>query len=112
MFYSRLQEVCNSKDIKLTNLVTELGMSQGNLSKWKKGGMPKADTLARIAEKLGVSVSYLVGESENIEKAPTPGTSVEAMYIAELANSLPDQQRKEAVAYLLALRKEADLGKQ
>lgn len=112
MFYSRLQEVCNSKDIKLTNLVTELGMSQGNLSKWKKGGMPKADTLARIAEKLGVSVSYLVGESENIEKAPTPRTSVEAMYIAELANGLPDQKRKEAVAYLLALQKEADSEKQ
>ena len=112
MFYSRLREVCDSKYIKLTNLVTELGMSQGNLSKWKKGGMPKADTLARIAEKLGFSVSYLVEESENIEKAPTPGTSVEAMYIAELANSLPDQQRKEAVAYLLALRKEADLGRQ
>lgn len=112
MFYSRLQEVCNSKDIKLTNLVTELGMSQGNLSKWKKGGVPKADTLARIAEKLGVSVSYLVGESENIEKTPTPGTSVEAMYIAELANGLPDQKRKEAVAYLLALQKEADSEKQ
>ena len=74
--------------------------------------MPKADTLARIAEKLGVSVSYLVEESENIEKAPTPGTSVEAMYIAELANSLPDQKRKEAVAYLLALQKEADSEKQ
>ena len=112
MFYSRLREVCDSKDIKLTNLVTELGMSQGNLSKWKKGGMPKADTLARIAEKLGVSVSYLVEDSENIEKAPTPGTSVEAMYIAELANSLPDQKRKEAVAYLLALQKEADSEKQ
>lgn len=112
MFYSRLQEVCNSKDIKLTNLVTELGMSQGNLSKWKKGGMPKADTLARIAEKLGVSVSYLVGDPENTGKAPTPVKSVEAMYIAELANSLPEQKRKEAVAYLLALQKEADSEKQ
>lgn len=108
MFYTRFKEACDRKDIKPTKLVTELGMSQGNLSKWKAGGAPKADTLAKIAERLDVSAAYLLEQTSDIEKAPTPGTSVEAMYIAELANSLPDQQRKEAVAYLLALRKEAD----
>lgn len=107
MFYTRFKEACDRKAIKPTKLVTELGMSQGNLSKWKAGGAPKADTLAKIAERLDVSAAYLL-EQTGIEKAPTPETSVEAMYIAELANSLPDPKRKEAVAYLLALRKEAD----
>lgn len=112
MFYSRFKEACERKDIKPTKFVTELGMSQGNLSKWKAGGVPKADTLAKIADRLDVSVSYLLGQTSDIEKAPTPKTSVEAMYIAELANSLPDQKRKEAVAFLLALQKEADSEKQ
>lgn len=72
MFYTRFKEACDRKDIKPTKLVTELGMSQGNLSKWKAGGAPKADTLAKIAERLDVSAAYLLEQTSDIENSPMP----------------------------------------
>lgn len=62
MFYDNLYRVCNEKNIKVTTFVEELGLSSGNLSKWKNGGKPRSDTIIKIAEKLGVSVNYLLGE--------------------------------------------------
>lgn len=105
MFYLQFLEACKRKGIKPTNFLAEINMSQGNLSKWKKGGAPKADTIAKIAEMLDVPIAYLLGESQDTKKAPTPEEpSVEAMYIAELVNDLPAEKRKQVVSYLLELR--------
>lgn len=67
MFYENLLEICKVKNISVTNLIAELGLSSGNLSSWKKGNKPRSDTLVKIAERLDISVNYLLGESENSE---------------------------------------------
>lgn len=61
MFYNRLKELCDSQGKSLTNVISELGMSSGNLSKWKKGKVPKSDTIHALAEYFGVSSDYLLG---------------------------------------------------
>ena len=40
MFYENLQNLCHSHGITLTTLAKDLGLSSGNLSKWKNGGHP------------------------------------------------------------------------
>ena len=67
MFYEKLLQICDVKNISVTKLVEELGLSSGNLSKWKSGGKPRSDTLVKIAEKLGVPVAYFLNESDNDE---------------------------------------------
>lgn len=117
-FCDRLTALLKEKKIDKNVFLSDCGLGRNSFSNWKKSkkGYPTAPVLKVISDYLGVNVEYLIGETvdrgEAKEKAPTPGTSVEAMYIAELANSLPDQKRKEAVAYLLALQKEADSEKQ
>lgn len=71
MFYDRLKELCKEKGITLTNLVKELHMSTGNLSKWKNGNVPKSDTISALAEYFGVSTDYLMGNDTRKEKAIT-----------------------------------------
>ena len=41
MFYERLLNLCKENNISLTNLVESLGMSKGNISKWKTGAVSR-----------------------------------------------------------------------
>ncbi len=63
MFYERLCTICQQKKISVTNMVKELGLSSGNLSKWKNGGAPRSDTLQRIADYLDVTTDTLLKEA-------------------------------------------------
>lgn len=67
MFYEKLLQICDVKNISVTKLVEELGLSSGNLSKWKSGGKPRSDTLIKITERLGVPVAYFLNENDNDE---------------------------------------------
>ena len=71
MFYDRLKELCATRDVPLTTLVKTLNMSSGNLSKWKKGNVPKSDTVRALAEYFGVTSDYLLGNDTRKEKALT-----------------------------------------
>ena len=59
MFYDDIYRVCNEKDTKPTIVLRELGLSTGNISKWKQGASPNVEVAKRIAKHLGVSLSYL-----------------------------------------------------
>lgn len=48
MFWNRLNPLYSELNIKLTNLVKELGRSTGNQSKWKHGTIPKTGALERL----------------------------------------------------------------
>ena len=116
-FSERLQNLMKEKGVKWKTVSEELKIGINQKRYWEThDNIPDGETLKKLADYFRVSIQYLMGETDDRgevkEKAPTPVESVEALYIAELANSLPDQQRREAVAYLLALRKEADSEKQ
>jgi len=64
MFYERLKLLCEQNDIKLTNLIQQLGMSSGNMNKWKNGVVPKGNTLSKLADYFNVSLDYLFGRSD------------------------------------------------
>ena len=64
MFYERLKLLCEEKGIKLTNLIQELGMSSGNMNKWKIVVIPKGNTLSKLADYFNVSVDYLIGKTD------------------------------------------------
>ncbi|MFQ9871877.1 MAG: LexA family protein [Oscillospiraceae bacterium] len=67
MFYERIQELCRQKGIPVTRLVESLGLSKGNLYKWRTGAVPKADTLKALADYFGVTMEALLQEE------PAPG---------------------------------------
>lgn len=65
MFYSRLCALCKERGINVTNLISELNFSAGNLSRWKKGGEPRGNTLSKLADYFHVSTDYLLGRTDD-----------------------------------------------
>lgn len=66
MFYDRLKKICDEKGIKITPLLKELKISQGNTEKWKNGAIPTGAILIILVEKLNCSTDYL------LERTNTP----------------------------------------
>ena len=68
MFFNILQRVCNEKGISISALLDEIGMSRGNMARWKEGLDPKASTKKKIAEALGVNLSVFEKEQPALSK--------------------------------------------
>lgn len=105
MFWERINKACERCGIKLTPLLKEMSISTGSISRWKSGTVPNGETLTILADRLGVSVDYLLGRTEN-EIAP-PQTVEELSdyerHIIELLRQAP-QGTDAAILQLLQLR--------
>lgn len=73
MFFDILQALCDEKGIAMSSLLDSIGMSRGNIARWKNGLVPKAATKIKLAEALGVERERL---EEKTEKAPAPSGKV------------------------------------
>lgn len=104
MFYDELQRICAAKGIRVTNLCEELGISSGNMSKWKAGSAPRSSTLKKIADRLNVSVSELLGETKKapVESDKGDRSAMEQEFI-ELYHRLTPDQKKTVSALITAL---------
>ena len=61
MFFERVKSLCEENGVKISNLLSELNMSPGNLTRWKNGTMPDGNTLVKLAQYFHVSTDYLLG---------------------------------------------------
>lgn len=70
--YLKFIELLNKKKLKVADVARETGISPSTFSDWKKGkSKPKVDKLMKIAETLGVPISYFLeseGDKENTFK--------------------------------------------
>lgn len=59
------KKLCDIKEMAPNKVAKELGIPSGTITGWKKGiCKPKIDKLKKIADYFGVSLAYLMGESE------------------------------------------------
>lgn len=65
MFFDILQQKCKEKGVKLTPLLQSLGLSTGNIGRWRKGAIPKGETLNKLAQALDCSVDFLLERTDN-----------------------------------------------
>ena len=64
-FLDRLDMLCREKGISKRKLEREAKLSNGMTSKWKtEGSVPNQSSLEKLSEYFGVSVSYLIAESD------------------------------------------------
>ena len=62
MFHERLDALCKSKGISITDFsVNKLGVSNSAATSWKKGAIPRSDIVIKAAKYFGVSTDYLLG---------------------------------------------------
>jgi len=55
------------KGVKLTNVFKELGLSSGNMSRWKNGVTPSAVNLKKLSDYFGISVDDLLGNKVHLK---------------------------------------------
>lgn len=72
-FYSNLEGLCKEKKITLAALARELGLSNSATTYWKRGSIPKYETLKKIADYFEITIEELLslsdGEKMNISSA-------------------------------------------
>lgn len=97
MFYDNLKALCEKRGVKVTNVVSALGCSQGSMSHWKAGGVPNASTLKKFADFFGVSTDVLISGEEVTNNPATAlyfAVSDEKREMINLILSLPDDKVK------------------
>lgn len=66
----RLFSIMGEKNITAAQLCKTIGISSGNFSDWRSGKCkPTKAVLFALAQQLGVTPEYLLGETDNREKA-------------------------------------------
>lgn len=64
MFYDRFVELCNIKGEKPSPILKKLGISSGNIKRWKSGAGANYETLQSLSEYFEVPINYFFEESE------------------------------------------------
>lgn len=75
----RIRELANSEGLNIPQLEKALGFGAGTISRWNKSA-PSADKLAKIAERYGVTVDYIMGRSDC--KNPIDLSTLEGAYLS------------------------------
>lgn len=60
LLYNNIQALCKQRGISITRLSVDIGVGNSAPTKWKRGSLPRMDTLEKIADYFGVSVAYLL----------------------------------------------------
>ena len=90
VFYERVKALCEDNKMTVSDLLTQLGMSASNNTRWSKGTIPDGNTLVKIAMRLNVTTDYLLGlkwvdEQKDKEKADLPQSALDSQ-IRELVH--------------------------
>jgi len=69
--YEVFEELLKKHNITAYQVAKATGVSTATLTSWKQGKYtPKTEKLTKIATYLGVTVDYLMGNTDNTEKKP------------------------------------------
>lgn len=94
----RIKEVSKNKNLNLKSTAIKAGLSENAIYKWNTQ-KPNADALKAVADVLGVSVDYLLGNTDEMHPAQSSIVSINNKNI-ELKDLLdPEQIEQRTVSY-------------
>ena len=64
MFWERFYSLCEKKGEKPLQVVKNLNIATGSITKWKNGVIPNGQNLILIANYFKVSIDYLLGQTD------------------------------------------------
>lgn len=105
MFFDKLKEACKEKGYSPSSLAGDLGLSKSNVTHWKSGKLPSRDTLFRIANKLDVSVEYLI-DNEQKNSATTESDDAMRSEFIDILEMLTDEQAESLLQLARVLVKD------
>lgn len=118
----RIKNIAREKGVKISDMLSYCGLSKNALASMRAGSWTSAESMAKIADYLGVSVDYLLGRSKekvsqniiiggdngsfspiacDINCAPADELSAELL---EIFSELTTRQKVEVMAYALSMK--------
>ena len=94
MFWVRFFNLCESNGKRPLNVVKEIGIATGSITRWKNGSIPSGPSLEKIANYFGVSVDYLLGKEEKEKPAELGELSEGEKALLDLFNRVPADQQE------------------
>lgn len=104
--YEMFQKLLDERGATAYQVSKATGISTGSLTDWKKGrSSPKIENLQKIADYFGVSLDYLCGKDEKVEKKESPPAvnTVEELIARECAG-LSETDRQTVLDYIRFLK--------
>lgn len=86
MFYEKLQKLCASKGLSITQFCKEVGLSNATATKWRQGAKPFHSSLYRISKFFNVEIEYLL--DDNYTDYATWLMEVKGMALAEQMDNM------------------------
>lgn len=99
VFYERISELAKERKTSISAVAAALGFSNSTPTSWKKGTIPSADALSKLADYFEVSTDYLLGRTDD----PDP----DARTLEHLAassdipiNEWPDEKKEQLMQFI------------
>lgn len=86
-FFDQYTKLCKEQGKSANGAAKEIGLPSSSVTYWKRGSLPRGETLEKIAAYFGVSVDYLQGYTDVKEK-PTAGAVGMSPIAREIINCL------------------------
>ena len=88
--FERIKEISKQRGLNLKKTATEAGLSENAIYKWKTQ-TPQSNALQAVADVLGVSVDYLLGNTDEMH-TPTKASPI------DLVNAVDDDERDRLIS--------------
>ena len=107
--YKRIEALCKSQGITITEMCRRSGVPRANLSELKMGRQQTLgiSSLEKLAAYFNVELGYFSGDEQNKKQPPDEleGLSDTAIQIAKLADRLPPEYLPAALALIESLER-------
>ncbi|MHA7612262.1 DNA-binding helix-turn-helix protein [Weissella viridescens] len=100
--YERLRTVANEQKMSLQEIENKAGLSDGALYKWKKSS-PKLENVQKVADVLGVSVDYLLGNTDEVHATSEKNTNQDFFKID--LTDIPIEERQKVIEQMEEIKK-------
>ena len=91
--FERIKEISKQRGLNLKKTATEAGLSENAIYKWKTQ-TPQSNALQAVADVLGVSVDYLLGNTDQMHPAP----NADKQEPINLAETVDDSERDNVIS--------------
>ena len=100
MFYERFCALCKTVGKTPSAVLEDIGLTRMNASLWKKGSMPSAANLQKLADFFEVPLDYLMGTHESV--------TVDVRDPSEVQETISDAEIEKDLILLKNLLEEVD----
>ncbi len=97
MFWNNFYNLCIEKGMKPLQVVKEIGIAHGSITKWKNGAMPNTKNLQKIADYFEVSVEHLL-EKEKV--APSSPADENKKELFDRIDQMTDEQLEQLKVFI------------